>query len=208
MNYIVMDLEWNQAIKESQKNGAIPFEILEIGAVKLNEKLNIVSSFDHYVKPSIYKEIHPIIKELISVSPERLKNGETFVEAFEKFIDWCGEDFVFCTWGDLDLCELQRNVKYYKIDYKFPKPFVFYDIQKLYSLDRDDGKIRRTLEYAIDEMKISSQKEFHNALNDAHYTALICQRIRFEEVKARYSIDTYSIPEKRAEEIYEGFRTK
>ena len=36
MNYIVLDVEWNQG---EQKNAQIPyFEIIEIGAVKLNSE--------------------------------------------------------------------------------------------------------------------------------------------------------------------------
>ena len=41
MNYIVFDLEWNQnpAGKKS-RNDRLPFEIIEIGAVKVNENAN------------------------------------------------------------------------------------------------------------------------------------------------------------------------
>ena len=38
MNYIVLDLEWNQACNHEFENPRIPFEIIEIGAVKLNSK--------------------------------------------------------------------------------------------------------------------------------------------------------------------------
>ena len=46
MNYIVLDLEWNQC--PTGKSGEIrrlPFEIIEIGAVKLDENLQYVDSF-------------------------------------------------------------------------------------------------------------------------------------------------------------------
>ncbi len=35
MNYIVLDLEWNQGGSPSSQEAALPFEIIEIGAVKL-----------------------------------------------------------------------------------------------------------------------------------------------------------------------------
>ena len=39
MNYIVFDLEWNQSPGGKRwSNSQLPFEIIEIGAVKLNEK--------------------------------------------------------------------------------------------------------------------------------------------------------------------------
>jgi len=45
MNYIVMDLEWNQSAKGKQfSEDHFPFEIIQIGAAKVNEKLDIVGS--------------------------------------------------------------------------------------------------------------------------------------------------------------------
>ena len=42
MNYIVFDLEWNQCPYGKEKeNKKLPFEIIEIGAVKLDENRNI-----------------------------------------------------------------------------------------------------------------------------------------------------------------------
>lgn len=39
MDYIVFDLEWNQCpYGKGQENERIPFEIIEIGAVKLNSE--------------------------------------------------------------------------------------------------------------------------------------------------------------------------
>ena len=43
MNYVVLDLEWNQCCGRDQENPRMPFEIIEIGAVKLDEKFNIKS---------------------------------------------------------------------------------------------------------------------------------------------------------------------
>ena len=45
MNYIVMDLEWNQSAKGKQfSEDHFPFEIIQIGAAKVNEKLDIAVS--------------------------------------------------------------------------------------------------------------------------------------------------------------------
>lgn len=46
MNYIVFDLEWNQSPGGKRwSNSRLPFEIIEIGAIKLNEEKEIVDSF-------------------------------------------------------------------------------------------------------------------------------------------------------------------
>ena len=52
MNYIVMDLEWNQSAKGKQfSEDHFPFEIIQIGAAKVNEKLDIVDEWQCTIKP-------------------------------------------------------------------------------------------------------------------------------------------------------------
>ena len=53
MYYIIMDLEWNNAyMKSAQK---FVNEIIEIGAVKLDEDLQQISTFSELIKPKISK---------------------------------------------------------------------------------------------------------------------------------------------------------
>ena len=43
MNYIIFDLEWNQTYGGSElENPRMPFEIIEIGAIKLNSNFEII----------------------------------------------------------------------------------------------------------------------------------------------------------------------
>ena len=47
MNYIVLDLEWNQSNTGNEEEVArLPFEIIEIGALKLNDKGTITGEFN------------------------------------------------------------------------------------------------------------------------------------------------------------------
>ena len=53
-NYIVFDLEWNQSIEGKEHSiEHFPFEIIEIGAVKLDEKRNMVSEFHGLITPQV-----------------------------------------------------------------------------------------------------------------------------------------------------------
>ena len=65
MNYIVLDLEWNQSPtgKEDEMEG-LPFEIIEIGAVKLNEKFEAIDEYSRTVRPQVYRRLHYKTKEL------------------------------------------------------------------------------------------------------------------------------------------------
>ena len=70
MNYIVLDLEWNQGSKNEEPNEELHFEIIEIGAVCLNESGVIVSEFSRLIKPQIYHEMHKITCRCRSWSTE------------------------------------------------------------------------------------------------------------------------------------------
>lgn len=60
MYYIIFDLEWNNAYNYSTGKGMN--EIIEIGAVKLDEKLNIVDTFKQLIKPKISKSLREDLK--------------------------------------------------------------------------------------------------------------------------------------------------
>ena len=72
----------------------------------------------------------------------------------QEFFAWCGEDYRFCTWGDLDLTELQRNLEYFGLDNPIPWPVYFYDVQKLYRLQYGQKKEGKALETAIEELHL------------------------------------------------------
>lgn len=217
MKYIVMDLEWNQCPsgKEDEVE-KLPFEIFEIGAVKLDENFNRLDSYSCYIKPQVYKELHYIAKGLTHVTKESLDGGKTFQEAVSGFIDWCREDGEcrICTWGTSDLVELQRNMSYYELDNPFEYPLFYYDVQKLFSIDKEDGKSRRALETAVDMLGIEKNIDFHSAISDAEYTAKVLAQIDMAKVGGYFSIDTYRIPTSIREEInvnygtYEKYITK
>ena len=110
MNYIIMDLEWNQSNNGKEEvSKLLPFEIIEIGAIKLNSDRKKIDEFSKLIKPQVYHEMHRITGRLIHLEMEQLEKGHPFVEVMEEFRKWCGENYIFCTWGPLDLTELQRN---------------------------------------------------------------------------------------------------
>lgn len=202
MNYIVLDLEWNQCPDGKDKeNKDLPFEIIEIGAVKLGPYRNYIDSFERMIAPKVYHSLHFVTKDLVQTTMKELKKGEDFETAVKDFIDWCGEDYIFCTWGSMDLTELQRNCRFYNIEYKFPHPFIYYDLQKSYSICYDDGKSRFSLETAAEQMEIEKDLEFHSAKSDAIYTAKIFEKMDFDKVYEYTSVDTFRIPKNVKDEF-------
>ena len=206
MDYIVFDLEWNQCPDgKKRENHDLPFEIIEIGAVKLNSEKKETDRFHEYIRPTVYSRLHHKTKEILHINSNILKDADLFPNVIRRFQEWCGSDVCYCTWGALDLLELQRNIRYHNLPTFFPFPLKFYDIQKIFSLCYEDGKSRRTLEYAVDMLHIKKDIPFHEALDDASYTASIIRHIPDEKFLPFFSIDYFRVPENRKEEIFEVF---
>lgn len=207
MNYIIMDLEWNQSNTGREKESKeLPFEIIEIGAIKLNSDRKMIDEFSELVKPQVYHEMHRVTRKLIHLQMEQLEQGCPFTEVMKQFREWCGEDYIFCTWGPLDLTELQRNIRYYDIEPLSDGPIKFLDVQKLFSIAYEDKKSRRTLEYAIDYLAIKKDIPFHRAFSDAYYTAKVLMHMS-EKVLDNYSFDVFHLPKDKDSEIHVIFDT-
>ena len=223
MNYIVLDLEWNQGNEEKEKQRKdIPFEIIEIGAIKLNGRLELCGSFHEVVKPQVYQEMHRKTRQLLHMDMEQLQEGDFFPGVCRRFLSWCSapaqEDadgepvrsdltettpvpYLFATWGPQDLTELQRNMRFYGMEPLGSGPVKFCDIQKLFSIAFEDKKIRRNLEYAVDYLKIPKDSAFHRALSDAYYAAGVLQQIKDPQVLQMVSFDTFQVPQSRKDEV-------
>lgn len=201
MNYIVFDLEWNQAaLGKRYINKKMPFEIIEIGAVKLNSDMEETGRFNELVKPKVYKNINRITGNIVHLDMKQLKSARPFQKVMESFLEFCGKDYVFCTWGNLDLIELQRNMKFYSMSPLSQKPIKFLDVQKLFALQFEGEKSQHTLEYAVDVCGIQKDIPFHRAFADAYYTAKVLKFLK-PEFREKYSFDTYVLPKEKKEEI-------
>ena len=201
MNYIIFDLEWNQGVNRGEKRDKkMPLEIVEIGAVKLNEDREMISEFSELIKPQIYHEMHNITRKIIHIQMEELEKGKPFEEVMPAFLEWCGEDYGFCTWGASDLYYLQSNMDFYYMD-KLDFPLKFYNIQQIYAdIYDEEGRISK-LEKACSELGIPEDEPFHAAINDAKYTAKVMAKIHPEDLDERYTFDIYRHPKRKEDEI-------
>lgn len=208
MSYIVLDLEWNQSPQgKVGEIEAIPFEIIEIGAVKLDEEHRQTDQFREVVRPQLYTELHYKTREIVTLRSIDFASARTFSEVIRDFFSWCGDAPCFCTWGPADLTELQRNLAYYNIPSPFPFPLMYFDIQKIFSIAYEDRKSRRSLEYAVDFLHVPKTIPFHSALSDAYYTALIMEHLTEKQIQSNSSIDYYRTPQNRRQEIYLKYET-
>lgn len=109
MNYIVLDLEWNQGPHRSEPHKEPTFEIIEIGAMKLDQEFQELDIYQSLVKPQIYDIMHRYTAEIVDLDMRDLESERYFVEVAEEFLEWSGEDYIFCIWGVQDLTKLQKT---------------------------------------------------------------------------------------------------
>ena len=207
IDYIVMDFVWNQnPYGKSHCHTDLTFEIIEIGAVRVSDdRKTIVDSFQQVIKPRVFKKLHYKIQEITHFTEEELNDGKDFRKVIRDFLEWCGDDYIFCTWGSMDLTELQKNMKHYNLERVLDFPLFYVDLQKMFSLRYDDGHMKRNLTSAVEYLNIQEEHEFHRALSDAYYTARILQSMDYDKYKDRLSIDTFYSPRIKEEEIFVRF---
>ena len=76
-----MDLEWNQSYNGHMgEHPRMPFEIIEIGAVKVDKNLNIIDEYSSLIKPKIYKKLHSKIRTILNYDEDDLSLGRGFKE--------------------------------------------------------------------------------------------------------------------------------
>ena len=181
MYYITFDLEWNQAYAQKalavqrQLSSRLRGEVIQIGAVKLNENMQPCGSYQVIVKPKYFKKIQRHVSEITGISQEMMDSGVTMPEAEESFRRFCGNDFVFLTWGPDDIPMLKENLHVHGIDSKWLERS--YDLQVIFNRQTDGLKKQRSLEYAMEYFEIPQRLHAHDALNDAYFTALVAAKL-------------------------------
>lgn len=181
MYYIVFDLEFNQDFSSTQKSkgkSQFPFEIIQIGALKLDSNFNTIATFNRLIKPSIYDNVSAFVTELTGITTELLQEEEPFHDIYKAYLEFIGAtDSIFCIWGMSDIRELYKNVEYHQLNQK-PLPNLFINLQPFVSLYFGlPPKNLLRLQHAVEALQVSMNYPFHNAFYDAYYTAEIFKKI-------------------------------
>ena len=207
MNYIILDLEWNQPMSYQSPayrhiGDKLLFEIIQFGAVKTDDTMEIKAVFDRLVCPQQYRRLHPRIRKITGISQDEVNEADSFADVYRDFLAFCGEDAALFTWGGDDISVLEQNRKFYHCDQSAP---AIYDLQAVYGDVIGQTKNRVALHTALEQLVIEPDESmpFHNARNDAWYTALILEKLKAaptllaHPVKARELSHTPREKEKR-----------
>ncbi len=182
MNYIFLDLEWNQPCGKSETVTEPVYlygEIIRIGAVKLDNKLNIAEKYHSCVIPKYYKKMNHAVGRVTGLGSGSITYGLRFPAAYRRFMQWCGDVCALFTWGGEDERVLLSNLAVHGISSEgMPE---FYDLQRIYAYRFSEDGRQHSLSDALAKCGIPAQLAAHNALNDAVYAAQIAKSINFTD---------------------------
>ena len=190
MNYIVLDMEWNQPWPGSPSSRKvlpvqIRGEIIQIGAVRVTEDQQVADEFQVMVKPKYYRHLNRRVSKLTGIKESRLKEeGVSFAYAMEQFRAWCGEDIVFLTWGFDDIGILRENLQLHGLETDWTGKW--YNAQMIFNAQTDGSTAQKALKTAMAEFGIEATRPAHDALGDAYHTALICARLDLKKGAEEY----------------------
>ncbi|MBQ3816934.1 MAG: exonuclease domain-containing protein [Clostridia bacterium] len=175
MNYIILDLEWDSAYNKQYSR--FINQILQIGAVKLNNKFEIVDIFDKTIKSSFSKKVTSRFTKLTGITTEDMLSGISFEEAVDLYNEWVGSEAVTMTWSNSDLYTIIDNEECLLNGRKF-KIEKYLDLQKFIEgeirLSGTELKNQISLGTAAGMLGISTDNfELHTAKDDS----LVCAEL-------------------------------
>ncbi len=119
MNYILYDLEatcWNER-GHTRKS-----EVIEIGAVKVDQQGVILDEFEAFVRPFIYPRLSKFCTRLTSITQGDVDQADLFPGAIQQFREWIGvgeQDYLLCSWGYFDRDQLRQDSELHGLETKW-----------------------------------------------------------------------------------------
>lgn len=197
--YVILDLEMCTIPKSVRINKKLRLknEIIQIGAVMMNESFEVIDQFVSYVKPQ-FGYVDSIIKKLTGISPFDLSDAPNVLEVLESFAAWISQDVIIVTWSENDIKQIWNEMMCKKIE--IPKVYrcfdTYIDCQEVFS-----DKLHTTKKYRLTDALCIAGLDYddtniHTALCDASNTALLFSKTQTEEtfvLSPYYIVPNYPI---------------
>ena len=172
-HFIIYDLEATCWRSRAPKQ----VEVIEIGAVKVNEALAIIDEFCVFIKPTLHPKISAFCTELTSITQYDIDRAPPFDEAAEAFEDWISPKdvrTVLMSWGEFDKRQLLSDGKLHDIDLHYLRYHAC--LQRHYS-NWKGSKNQIGLKSALELEGLSYSGTQHRAIDDARNMARLFQAV-------------------------------
>jgi len=205
MEYIILDLEWDSVYYKPEKR--FINQILQIGAVKLDEDFKTVGVFNETICSEITTKVTGRFAKLTGITSEKMRQGIPFAEAVKRYNEFSKDTFVTMTWSNSDLYTIIENEEHIlknKVKFDIKN---YLDLQKLVqnelSIRGYESKNQISLEGAAELLGFDTQGyELHTALDDCRVCALM-----FKECYNKEKFDSL-IKDTTSPEFYDCLRFK
>lgn len=182
--YTVLDFEFNQAYEFAdapvETDPTCRFEIIQIGAVRLNAALEEEARFSAFIRPKVYERLHPFVARMTGITQQQLSAADGFCDVYPAFREFVGDSRIYCVWGNSDIRALYRNLNYHGlISGDILAEYI--DVQQLAVRYLKYGRGRNVgLKNAAELLGIETDMPFHDALSDAVYTARVLKKVHVQ----------------------------
>lgn len=167
MNYIVLDIEATCWLGKPP-NGIN--EVIEIGAVKINQYGEVLKFFSKLIKPKLNPKLSGFCKKLTGIKQEQLNSADyypTVIEEFKEFVGVGYDDYTLFSWGDNDKSYFSTNCELYNLEYDWLDNFI--DMHKRYLKMKNNRKRKKSgLKHVIESEGFEFEGEQHSAYVDAY----------------------------------------
>ncbi|MDO5156463.1 MAG: 3'-5' exonuclease [Eubacteriales bacterium] len=177
MKYVFIDLEMNSIPRKCKKERSIcKREIIEIGAIVLDDNYQEIGCFKEFVKPDYSDTIFRKYTELTGITTGMVAGANRFEKVLCHFAKWCEElddSYIIYAWSDSDLYQIQKEMQLKQIETTALMQNLFdnwQDFQREYC-DMIDSKNVISLERALNNAGIGFEGKIHDALWDARNTS-------------------------------------
>ena len=202
MFYLVIDLEMCKVPRDYRgKSYRYANEIIQIGAVLLDDSFKRIGTLCQYVHPE-HGVIDYFIENLTGIKSSQVKKAPKLDEALIHMIDWLGErDYKIYAWSESDRNQLLHEIKAKNMTderiYAFMKAENWIDYQDVFT-KRFELSRQLSLEEALGRAEIEPEGKFHDGLDDAVNTAYLIEKL---ELNPEYQLVGYEMPDKPSERL-------
>ena len=170
---VVIDVEMCR-VKSCGGRFPLKNEIIQIGAVMMDDSYQVVDEFSTYVRPEFGKVDH-FITELTGITERNTRKAPSFAEAVSSLNSWAGsEDVEFYAWSDSDYYQIRNEARRKIADteslVRILDKHQWVDYQQIVSSRFNTGKVL-ALSEALELAEVDAEGRMHDGLDDARNTA-------------------------------------